>query len=197
MVGVAHGQASNGAKFKVTAEKPEFDELLSPDFGGKKGFRPKEWLEVEAKLMVQMAPEPKSKTCDRITVKWYVAVANPEKRGTFLLFSQDVDYVNVPVGEEFYCSIYMSPASIRRILGAARNPKRAVEVVGYEVQINGKPYAAETSNPKYKVPWWTMSSKSLIKSDVVPLLNKSKTPFANMWWDRYAEVAPEQSSSKP
>jgi hypothetical protein len=26
----------------------------------------------------------------------------------------------------------------------------------------------------------------------VPLLTKSETPFANMWWDRYAEVSVER-----
>jgi hypothetical protein len=26
----------------------------------------------------------------------------------------------------------------------------------------------------------------------VPLLNKMETPFANLWWDRYAEVLIER-----
>ena len=28
--------------------------------------------------------------------------------------------------------------------------------------------------------------------DKVPLLNKAETPFAPMWWDRYAEVSAER-----
>ena len=142
-------------------------------------------------MMVQMAPEPKSKTCDKITVKWYIAVANPEKRGTFLLFTRDVEHVNIPTGEEIYCSAYMSPASIRRILGEARNPEKAVEVVSYEVILNGTPMAYGTSNKRFKQGWWDGSSDKLIRSSVVPILDKSQTPFSIMWWDRYAEVAPK------
>ena len=85
--------------------------------------------------MVQMAPEPKSKTCDAVTVRWYIAVENPEQKGTFLLFSREVKHVNIPTGEEIYVSTYLSPASIRRILGAARNPEKAVEVCSFEVLI--------------------------------------------------------------
>ena len=62
--GSASGQAA-----KVTAEKPAFDDIQSPEFtGGKqKGFKPKDWLEIETKIKVQLSPEPKSKTCDRLT----------------------------------------------------------------------------------------------------------------------------------
>lgn len=180
-------------KYKVTGEEPELDSLLSPQFDGRKKFRPKEWLDVEAKLFVQMAPEPKSKTCDKLTVRWYAAVANPEQRGTFLLFTREVQHVNIPVGEEIYCSIYMSPASIRRLLGDTRNPERAVEVVSYEVIINGEVLAYQTSNRKFAHEWWTKGGDKLIRSEVVPLLDKSQTPFSIMWWDRYAEVDPKDS----
>jgi len=180
-------------KYKVTGAEPELDSELSPQLGGNKDFRPKEWLEVEAKLFVQMAPEPKSKTCDKLTVRWYVAVENPEQKGTFLLFTREVNHVNIPVGEEIYCSLYMSPASIRRLLGAARNPEKAVEVVSYEVVINGEVLAYQTSNRKFAQDWWAKGGDRLIRSEVVPLLDKSQTPFSIMWWDRYAEVEPKDN----
>ncbi len=181
-VGGAFGQAA-----KVVGAKPAFDDLQSPEFSGgkQKSFKPKDWLEIEAKLRVSLAPEPKSKTCERLTIKWYIAVKNPEKSGSFLLLTKDVEHVNVPLEEEIHCSVYLSPASIRRLTGSDGGGKKAVEYVGYEVLINGRTEAKETS--KGKVDWWT--SASLSKSDTVPLLNKSETPFSNMWWDRYAEVA--------
>ena len=181
MIGSAHGQAA-----KVVGEKPAFDDLQSPEFSGgkQKSFKPKDWLEIEAKLKISLAPEPKSKTCDKLSIKWYIAVKNPDKGG-FLLLTKDVEHVNVPLDEEIHCSVYLSPASIRRLTGSDGGGKGAVEYVGYEVLINGKVEAKETS--KGKVDWWT--SASLSKSDTVPLLNKAETPFANSWWDRYAEVA--------
>lgn len=194
LLGVVGVQAQQ-YKFKVTGEEPEFDSLLSPQLGVGKDFKPKEWLEVEARLFLQMAPEPKSKTCDRLTIRWYAAVANPEQRGSFLLFSREVNHVNIPVGEEIYCSVYMSPASIRRLLGEARNAEKAVEVVSYEVLINGEVLAYQTSNRKFAHEWWLKGGDKLIRSEVVPLLDKSQTPFSIMWWDRYAEVDPKDKDN--
>ena len=64
---------------------------------------------------------------------------------------------------------------------------------GKELLINGEKVAAETNKGSAgtggKTAWWNVSSPSISRSDTVPLLNKSETPFANMWWDRYAEVS--------
>jgi hypothetical protein len=187
--GSAHAQAA-----KVAAEKATFDDLPSPEFqGGKqKPFKPKDWLELETKVKVSMAPEPKSMTCDRLTVKWYVAVKNPEKPGTMLLLTRDVEHVNIPLEEDVYVSVYLSPASLKRLTGSDRGGKTAVEAVGYEVLVNGVKVAEDTT--KYKPGWWNAASDKISRSDAVPLLNKAETPFANSWWDRYAEVADPRNS---
>lgn len=186
-IGSAHGQAA-----KVAADKPAFDDLQSPEFGGgkQKSFKPKDWLEIEVKLKVSLAPEPKSKTCDRILVKWYVAVKNPEKSGTMLLLTKDVEHVNIPLEEDIYCSVYVSPASLKRLTGSDRAGKNVVEAVGYEVLVNGEKVASDTT--KFKVGWWNAASNKISRSDAVPLLNKSETPFRDMWWDRYAEVSEQR-----
>lgn len=182
-IGSAHGQAA-----KVVGEKPSFDDLPSPEFSGgkQKSFKPKDWLEIEAKLKISLSPEPKSKTCEKITVKWYVAVKNPDKPGHMLLLTKDIEHVNAPLDEDIFCSVYLSPASIKRLLGTDKGGKNAVEAVGYEVLVNGEKIAAETS--KFKVGWWNAASEKISRSESVPLLSKYETPFANMWWDRYAEV---------
>ena len=74
------GNAS-AQQVKVMGDKPAFDDLPSPEFSGgkQKTFKPKDWLELEAKLRISMSPAPLSKTCERLIVKWYVAVKNPEK----------------------------------------------------------------------------------------------------------------------
>jgi hypothetical protein len=183
-IGTSHGQAA-----KVLAEEASFDDLPSPEFSGgkQKSFKPKDWVEIEAKLKISLSPEPKSKTCERLTVKWYVLVKNPEKSGTMLLLTKDVEHVNAPLEEDVFCSVYLSPASIKRLTGSDKGGKNAVEAVGYEVLINGEKVAAETS--KYKVGWWNAASDKISRSDTVPLLNKAETPFSTMWWDRYAEVS--------
>ena len=182
-IGSAFGQAA-----KVTGDKPSFDDLQSPEFSGGKQlpFKPKDWLAIEVKLKADLSPEPKSKTCDRLTVKWYIAVKDPEKSGSMLLLTKDVEHVNIPLGEDVYCSVYLSPASIKRLTGSDRAGKSVVEAVGYEVLIDGRAVASDTT--KFKVGWWNAASNKISRSDAVPLLDKSETPFSNMWWDRYAEV---------
>jgi hypothetical protein len=184
LIGSAFGQAA-----KVVGDKPEFDDFLSPEFSGgkQKTFKAKEWLDIEVKLKVSLAPEPKSKTCDKLLIKWYVAVKNPDKPGTMLLLTKDIEHVNIPLDEDIYCSVYLSPASIKRLTGIDRAGKSSVEGVGYEILVNGEKVASETT--KWRVGWWAVASDKISRSEAVPLLDKTETPFRAMWWDRYAEVS--------
>lgn len=177
---------------KVESDKPTFDDMPSPEFPGnkQKPFKPKDWLEVETRFKVQMKPEPKSKTVEQLQVKWYVAVKNPEKSGYFFLLSKTVTHINVPLNEDVYSSIYLSPASVTRLTGSPRGGKKAVEFVGYEILVNGEVKSSGTN--KGEVGWWKSTSEKLSASDSVPLLSKNETPFAVMWWDRYADVKPEK-----
>jgi hypothetical protein len=181
-------QTATAQQARATADKPTFDDLESPQFSGgkQKAFKPKSWLEIETKVKVSMRPEPKSKTCDRMTVKWYVAVKNPERPNTMLLLTRDIEHVNVPLEEDVYCSVYLSPAAIKSLTGADRAGKRSVEAVGFEILINGVKVAEETT--KFQPGWWNAASDKISRSTAVPLLSKPETPFSNMWWDRYAEV---------
>lgn len=189
-------QATQAQQSKVTAEKPAFDELLSPDInaGGKnKSFKPKSWLEVEAKIKVEESPEPKSGVIGEVLVKWYVAVKNPEKPGTFWLLSKSITHTNVPANEEIYSSVYISPASLKRLSGGDNGGKNSVEMVGYEVLVNGEVKARESNKPVNPAkPWWNTSNEKVSQSDEIPLLTKPQTPFAVLWWDRYAEVKMEK-----
>ena len=107
-----------------------------------------------------------------------------------LLLTKDVEHVNIPLREDVYCSVYLSPASIKRLTGSDRAGKSVVEAVGYEVLIDGRAVASDTT--KFKVGWWNAASNKISRSDAVPLLDKSETPFSNMWWDRYAEVGKDR-----
>lgn len=178
--------------YKVEAKKPEFDDIQSPEFNGVKSktYKAKQWLEIEASIKVQMAPEPPSKTVDKILVKWYVAVENPDKKGTYILLTKDITHINVPLGQDVFSSVYLSPASVRKISGSDRAGKSLVYLVGYEVLINGEKVAQESS--KEKAGWWNIASDKISRSESVQLLDKSETAFSNVWWDRYAEILKEK-----
>ncbi|MFM2199120.1 MAG: hypothetical protein RLZZ505_2552 [Verrucomicrobiota bacterium] len=191
VIGLLTHSIASAQSFKVDGDKPKFDDIFSPEIGEtKSGFKPKQWLEIEAKLKVEMSPTPRSKTADRILVKWYVAVENPDKQGTYLLLTKDVTHVNIPLGEDVYSSVYLSPSSVRRITGGDRAGKSMVFMVGYEVLVNGVKVADKSS--KGSPGWWNTSSDKISRSETVPLLDKSESAFAHMWWDRYAEISKEK-----
>lgn len=179
----AHGQA-----VKVEAEKPEFDVLPSPELGGntnEKKWDPKDWLEAEVQLKVEARPEPKDGYIDRIGIRWFVAVENPAGKGYFLL-EKDVTYLNVPVGEDVYASVYLSPAAIKRLTGGERAGKSAIWGVAGEVTYNGQKVAEFSSKPTKE--WW--KSTKLSRTDKFPLMSKNETPFKFLWWDRYLQEEP-------
>jgi hypothetical protein len=191
-IGVLSCSAANAQSFKVTGERPSFEDIKSPDLGSaKNGFKAKDWLEIEASIKVEMSPAPRSKTADRILVKWYVAVENPDKEGAYLLLTKDITHVNIPLGDNVFSSVYLSPSSVRRITGGDRAGKSMVFMVGYEVLVNGVKVAEETS--KGKAGWWNTASDKISRSETVPLLDKSESAFAHMWWDRYAEISKEKN----
>jgi hypothetical protein len=192
LAGVLSHSAANAQVFRVEGDKPAFEDISSPKLGdSKNGFKPKEWLEIEASIKVDMRPEPRSKTADRILVKWYVAVENPDKQGTYLLLTKDITHVNIPLGDKVFSSVYLSPSSVRRLTGGDRAGKSMVYLVGYEVLANGVKVAENSS--KDKPGWWNIASNKISRSEVVPLLDKSESAFAQMWWDRYAEISKEKN----
>ena len=174
---------------KVSLDNPSFDELPSPNFGGnteEKNFRPKDWLEVEVKFKVEMPRSYKSDFVDRVTVKWYVAIEDPAGgRGTVYI-EKEINHVNVPVDEDVYTSVYLSPSAVKRISGGENAGKRIVKSVGGEILVNGQAAVDESGffSSTGKPGWWLKISRY----DKIPLLSKNETPFKPLWWDRYAEI---------
>ncbi len=182
----ATGTSSVCAQAKMKVDKPEFDDLKSPDLGGggKKNFTGKDWLEVEVKFNVaDVRPVSKDGFVDQVEIRWYVAVENPGGEGFWLLEKQ-VTHVNIELGEDFYASVYLSPASVKRLSGRDRASKSIVWGVAGEITVAG---TTESFNSQpSKKEWW--KAGSLSRTDKVPLLNKDETPFKALWWDRYAEI---------
>ena len=125
---------------------------------------------------------------DQVTVKWYVAFKNPDGKG-FIKLSKTINHINVPIEEEIFSSVYMSPSMLKRVTGKDKAGKGDVEAVGIEVLVNGEKVGLAAQKKPEK--WWEAGSLS-DQSDKFPLLNKDETPFAMFWWDRYAEIQKER-----
>ncbi|MCW1912887.1 hypothetical protein OJ996_04845 [Luteolibacter sp. GHJ8] len=183
--------ASVSAQAKGEVGNLTFDDLPSPDIkaGKDKAFKPKDWLEVEAGFKLPGTPEQKKiGFINSVTVKWYVAMKNPDGKG-FIKLSKTIEHINVPVDEEVFTSVYMSPSALKRLTGKDKAGKGAVEAVGLEVLVDGEKVGQ--ASVKQKEGWWSSGSLS-DQSDKFPLLNKNETPFQMFWYDRYAEIQKER-----
>jgi len=183
LLGLA-SSAFSQSRILVEVEEPQFEELKSPDFAGaaKKKWDQKEWLEMEVEFQITKVDPATAKFVNNLTVKWYVAAENPEGKG-YILLEEEVEHINIPVGEAIYSSVYLAPSAILRLTGGDRAGKNAISRVGGEILFNGQKVAEFSS--KDKPGWW--QSSSLARFDKFPLRGKHETPFHYFWWDRYAE----------
>lgn len=176
-------------QYKLDVDKPKFEDLESPEFGGntgKKSFKPKDWLEAEVKFKVESSNK-NEEFVNEVKVRWYVAVKNREGKG-YLLLKKEIVHINVPVGEDVYSSVYLSPNSIMRLSGSDRAGESILSHVGGEILVNGTVPVKNTGyfTSQDKPGWWT--KPGLTSFDKIPLLNKNETPFKALWWGRYAEI---------
>ncbi|MFT6863462.1 MAG: hypothetical protein ACJAVK_002023 [Akkermansiaceae bacterium] len=181
-------ELSKDARFKV--DDPKFTELQSPEIqdGNAKNFKPKDWLEIEVKLKVdRLVNEPVDKYLDQIKVNWHVVVKGQDRKAYKI--SKTVTHVNIPTDEEVYVSIYLSPNTLKRITGKARAGKNDLEAVGGEIELNGAMVGFFTFGEQNG--WWRKPLKKVEATSKFPLLDKTQTPFAPLWYDRYAEVLPK------
>jgi hypothetical protein len=169
-----------------------FDDIPSPEVnsGKAKAFKPKDWLEVEVgiKIPATNAEQKKAGFINQVTVKWYVAMDNPDAKGVIKL-SKTINHINVPIDEEVFSAVYMSPSALKRLTGKDKAGKSSVKAVGVEVLVDGVKVGEAAD--KQKAGWWNAGSLSDM-SDKFPLLNKDETPFSMLWWDRYAEIQKER-----
>lgn len=166
----------------------------TPTGTGSVAFKPKKWMFLEGRLNIQAAPVPRTKFLDKITVRFYVAAKNPEGRDS-LLMTKEIEYVNVPVDEEFYVCVFMSPSSIKRLTGSENVGSSTFTLCGLEVIYKDNVVAQESN--KGKPGWWANPRATLVPTDSFPLLNKNETPFAMFWYDRYPEIAPSKDGATP
>lgn len=172
---------------------PEIETIPSPDIssGVSKKFKPKDWVSIEVSLEYSPREEPESGYIDDVVVRWFVLANNPSRNVKYLRLSETVQHMNMPVGEEIFSSVYLSPATLRKITG--KNGANASDIVAAacEIIIDGVPVG--TASTRFSVKdWWKVSSAQVASNDNFKLLTKADTPFAPLWWDRYLEIRPKR-----
>ena len=167
---------------KVEVKDVEVTMLKTPAFTAdtgkiKKTPRRQEWAEIEVKFEV----EGKSVDgyVDSLLFKYFVVLDDDKKT----MVTATVTHVNVPLDEELYSSVYLSPSTLAKILGG-KDKARENSIEGFAVEIlyQGQSFGGE-AKPSGPTRWW----QSRPATDGL-LLSKDKTPYAPLWWDRFAEI---------
>ena len=179
---------------KVAVDDPKFEELPSPSIGPgsvNKNHKPKDWLEIEVKFKVTaVKPKPVDDYIDSVEVQWFVIVKGEDRKN--YLLEKTIKHINIEVGEDRVTSVYLSPSTLHRLTGKEKAGANDLEAVGGQINYNGQ-MVGFFNHGRLPQGWWTKEiPSSVVRTQKFPLLNKNETPYKLFWYDRYAEIAPEQ-----
>ena len=175
---------------KVELGKIEINEQMTPryEFKGTKDKRDRQqtWLEIEVPFQAKMAGS--DDYINELQFDYYVLFDAKDKQGRRAIYTATVNHINVPKDEATYSVVYISPISLGRIFGKGKMPKSTAVAVAVEVKSVGTLVGGDVTKGKSS-KWWRNPQ---FPRNTGVVLNKSQTPFAPLWWDRYPEVKKER-----
>lgn len=161
-------QNVGSGSIKLGKVEPSF--ASTPEYqitgGQNKRYKLGKWFEME------IAYDTLNELIPELTFK-FTALA--EKR----LFDGEVTYVNIAKGKDHYAVMYISPKALDKITGGKALTPTTIENVWVEVFYNGQSIGKaqfKAGNPP----------NAQRENGIV--LNKSQTPFAPLFYDRYEEI---------
>ena len=182
----AQGPVRGGAgpNYAITAIAPSLQ--ITPDFtlttGVTKRFNPQKWLEIEVQFSAPAAPPSApgvaAATTSELTFRYFVLLANNK------LLTGEVTHVDVLGGQELFSVMFVAPRSLALLLGG--RAFNSADITNIEIQMLkpgvGAPLAVRMFKPGQPL------STSTFQQIPGLLLNKSQTPFAPLYWDRYEAI---------
>lgn len=163
LAATSFGQARAG---DVKIEKISPAVVKTPEFslasGGTKRSKNLDWLEVEVEFST--APE----MTDELSFTYKILVNGKLLVGT-------VDHVDIPKGRDHYSVAYVAPRALDKIMNGKNLTPASIQGVWVDVTKQGQVIASHPLTPK--VP--------NLPQETGKVLNKSQTPFAPLYFDRY------------
>ena len=138
--------------------------------------RSEKWMEVEVTF------EAKPDFTPELAFNYYIFFAKH-------LIVGHVNHVNIPKGRELRSVAYVSPNAIGMLTNGRQFTGADLENVSVTVTSPG--VAAPMSMKSFKPStgeWW-----AALKQEEGFVVNKSETPFAPLFWDRYVPLKPTTS----
>jgi hypothetical protein len=187
-IALVHPGSASAQQGPVSAKVSNIEVTLSKTprltiEGGTKEKRDtqREWLEIEVEFQADMA-NAKDEYVNELEFSYHVYFKSDAKVTT--IYTASVTHINIPVKETTYSSIYVSPTALGKIFGKDKKVNPNDVWVAVEVKSQGA-VKGGMANQKESSKWWQSPNASRVEG---MLLNKSQTPFAFLWWDRYPEV---------
>ncbi len=152
--------------------KVEIAAPSSPEYqvtgGLNKRYKTAKWLEFE------IGYDTKPEEIDELTFKFTALIENK-------LLDGEVTYVNIAKGTEHFAVMYLSPKSIDKLTGGKTLTAASIQNVWVEVSRQGQLLARESYKP---------GAQPNLPHVAGMVLNKTQTPFAPLFYDRYEEIKP-------
>ena len=153
---------------KLDKVKPEG--VKTPEFnitgGSNKRFKTGTWIEVE------VGYETKPEEIEELTFVFTLLIGKE-------LVTGEVTYVNIAKGRDHFAVVYLSPKGLDKLTGGKPVTGSEIENIWVEVKKSG----LVLDKASYKPGPIPNAAK---KTGFV--LNKSQTPFAPLYYDRYEEI---------
>ncbi|MBA3963765.1 MAG: hypothetical protein H0X40_17950 [Chthoniobacterales bacterium] len=169
--GPAPARASDIRLTKITTNlisSPEFTYTGAEQFQANQRER---WLEVEVEFTA--VPD----FTEEATFKYYILVGGK-------LLTGEVTHVSIAVGKGLRSVMYVPPRVLAHIMGARPVGLNSVENVAVQVLVGGA-VKDDLSAQRAQAQWFTT-----LQGIPNMVLNKNETPFAPLYWDRYAQIKP-------
>ena len=176
-----------GAQVKIAAKVKGIEAQLtkSPDFEvsdtREKRSDSKDWLEVEVGFEVESTG--KGDFVSGVQVQFFMFPKSAQEKEMRKVLTASVDHVNLLKGETLYSAVYISPNTLARLFGKGKTVNTRDIAVAIEIHSGG--IIGGDATEKKSDRWWQGDKIGKMDGFLRP---KHETPFANLWYDRYAEV---------
>ncbi len=152
-------------------------------------WRPKTWLEIDMEMDVKKAKSTTDNTTmvDALEVKYFIGLnaTDANKKNYVLTGTMTLQNIPTKAGEHAHALAFVSPSTLRRLLGETKQFNSAVDVKAIAVEIS---YGGQVigGHPIGQGKWWEDLSKfAVVDGEILP---KLKTPFAPLWGDYDVDV---------
>ena len=181
MKGIIMAMALVGGSISAFAQTRDFQLLkIAPNFISSPQFAytgaeqhtadlRERWLEVE----VTLAATPE--LSDELTVKYFILFNGR-------LLTGEVTHTNIPAGRENRSVIYVTPKTLQRLMPGRTVTNAALQNITVQLLQRGV-IKDELSLTRAPAQWYAAMPQIAGLT-----LNKSETPFAALYWDRYLEI---------